>query len=288
MTAMMQSPLSFIRRELLEQAFRWSSCAIKFAVINLEDHRLLLTKLNCISEAQALFFFTRYLVLHQPTYQYGQGIHQDSLVSSGAAIRNAIPDEQSFGIAIASATKILTRKGDKLGRDFSNYEDVLKVARYLSSGLSGFKISPDLSPKLLPAAAIFAKWAFRLGHPDAKELLYQLSARSGDATYFLARIMQKTEGCDNNQMHIMYKKVERSDCSSACKAKQRLIMLKWPKHVAALRIYLFFLKKRRQRQVPFKAKSLRDLNVVLCDAELKLPYSFCKLNCVAELQSYLN
>ena len=201
---------------------------------------------------------------------------REVLVRTGSGAKVVIQDEQHFELALDSVTKLLTRKGDKFGRDFCNSEDVLKVAKHLSLGSSDFQISPLLLRKLLPAAAIFARWAFRLGHPDAIEVLQQVSADSGDATYFLARIMEKNESIDRNQILRMYNKVERCDCESAYKAKQRILNLKWLESVAALRICLFLLKKRRQRPAQFRTKSFRDLSIVLCEAELKSPYSFCK------------
>ena len=194
--------------------------------------------------------------------------------------------------AVGNAETLLTQKGGKLGRDFSNSEEVLMVAKNLerlaiSTFSTGFKITPSLSKRLIFACAVFARWAHRLGHHAAKELLHQISARSGDSTYFLARIAQKTIGSDAHQIESMFKKVERSDCLSASKAKQRLLMIKWPKPIAALRIYLWFFKKRRQRCVQYRTKSLRDLNCLLCEAELKFPYSFRKQQRAAGSQSSL-
>jgi hypothetical protein len=269
--------MNVFTRELFEQAFRWSDCALAYATLHLPPtHPTGLTTRDNLSEARALFFFTKSLVLDfKATASQPTGARVDSIQA-----------------AAGCAETLLTRKGSKLGRDFSNSEEVLMVAKNLerlsiSTHSTGFKITPSSSKRLIFACAVFARWAHRLGHPAAKELLYQISARSGDSTYFLARIAQKIHGSDAHQIESMFKKVERSDCFSARKAKQRLLMIKWPKPVAALRIYVWFFKKRRQRSAQYRQKSLRDLNCLLCEAELKFPYSFRKQQRAAGLQSSL-
>jgi hypothetical protein len=272
--AILEHPLIHVAtRELFEQAFRWSDCALAYATLHLPPNHPEPTRDN-LSEVRALFFFTKSLVL-------------------GFKATASQPTLDSIQAAAGCAETLLTRKGSKLGRDFSNSEEVLMVAKNLeklsiSTHSTGFKITPSSSKRLIFACAVFARWAHRLGHPAAKELLYQISARSGDSTYFLARIAQKaTDGSDAHQIESMLKKVERSDCFSARKAKQRLLMIKWPKPVAALRIYLWFFKKRRQRSAQYRQKSLRDLNCLMCEAELKFPYSFRKQQRPAGSQSSL-
>jgi hypothetical protein len=58
----------------------------------------------------------------------------------------------------------------------------------------------------------------------------------------------------------------------AIEVKKLLVL----KSFAALRIYLWYLKRRRLRPAKFSAKSLHDFKVLLCEAELKFPYSFRK------------
>jgi hypothetical protein len=65
-------------------------------------------------------------------------------------------------------------------------------------------------------------------------------------------------------------------------------MIKWPKPVAARRIYVWFFNKHRQRSAQSRTKSLRDFNALLCEAELKFPYSFCEQICAAGSQMFLN
>lgn len=276
--AIFEHPLIYvITRELFEQAFRWSACALQYATLYSPPiHRSGLTTTDNVSEARALFFFTKCLVL--------------DFKATASQLTAARVD--TIQAAVGHAETLLTQKGGKVGRDFSNSEEVLMVAKNLerlaiSTHSTGFKITPSLSKRLIFACAVFARWAHRLGHHAAKELLHQISSRSGDSTYFLARIAQKTIGSDAHQIESMFKKVERSDCFSASKAKQRLLMIKWPKPIAALRIYLWFFKKRRQRCVQYRTKSLRDLNCLLCEAELKFPYSFRKQQRAAGSRSSL-
>ena len=282
-----QSLFNFISRELFEQAFRWSLCASAFASVNLKavDHCNLRTKPDNISQAQALFFCTKHLVLNPTATLLSTAVNWESSNLESSAQQRI---EEAFE-NISCALKLLDQKGSKLGRDFSNSEEILKAARLLISGLTGSKKN-SFSKALISASAAFARWAHRLGHPDAEQFLREISARSVDATYFLARILQKTSSSDVRQIEDMYKKVEKSDCVSAikAKAKQRLLMIKWPKPVAARRIYVWFFNKHRQRSAQSRTKSLRDFNALLCEAELKFPYSFCEQICAAGSQMFLN
>ena len=282
-----RSLFNFISRELFEHAFRWSLCASAFASVNLKavDHCNLRTKPDSISQAQALFFCTKHLVLNPTATLLSTAVNWESSNLESSAQQRI---EEAFE-NISCALKLLDQKGSKLGRDFSNSEEILKAARLLISGLTGSKKN-SFSKALISASAAFARWAHRLGHPDAEQFLREISARSVDATYFLARILQKTSSSDVRQIEDMYKKVEKSDCVSAikAKAKQRLLMIKWPKPVAARRIYVWFFNKHRQRSAQSRTKSLRDFNALLCEAELKFPYSFCEQICAAGSQMFLN
>lgn len=270
---------SIFPRELFEQAYRWSLCASAFASVNLKaiDHCDRRSKPERISEAQALYFFTKCLVLNPTATQLSTAVN--NLESSA---------EQGIRVTVSSALKLLSQKGSKLGRDFSNSEEILKAARLLISGLTGSKTSIFASKVLIPASAAFARWAHRLGHRDAEQFLHEISARSMDAAYFLARILQNTSSSNVRQIEDMFKKVERSDCVSAIKAKQRLLMIKWPKPIAEIRIHVWVITKHRQRSVQSRTKSLRDFNALLCEAELKSPYSFCEQKCAVGLQIFLN
>jgi hypothetical protein len=233
------------------------------------------SKLKNISEAQALFFFTKSIVLVRPTLE--TMMRSDTLKSDSHTV-------SSFNEAVSASIELLSMKGNKLGRDFENSDEVFLAAKFLiSCSASQRNFGASAVDTFLVAAATFARWAFRLGHPKAQELLSEISPRNLDATYFLARILQKGNIVDMNRIEKMYKRVECGDKKqtwkgrSASKAKQRLLMLKWPKPLAALRIYLWYLKRRRQRHTnQFRVKSLRDLSAIVCEAELKFPYSFCK------------
>jgi len=256
-------------RELFEQAFISPHCAFEFSSMNISlseagaVHRAVRPVLKSISDAQALFFVTKGLL----------NLSENGTLNvndSKSSVENLLLD---------LAQVLLTKKGGKLGRDFDERcaEEVLKLASSLGQ-----------SPKHITFAALFARLAFRLGKSAAKELLLKMSESSSnpslDATYFLARILQKSEKSHIGQYERMYKKVEASSCASAPKAKYRLLALKWPKPIAALRIYVWFLKKRRKRSVQTGATTLRDFVGLVCEAELKLPYSFCEAHNTAALQ----
>jgi len=228
------------------------------------------SKLINVSEAQALFFFTKSIVLVRPTLETMM-FRSDTLKSDTHTV-------SSFNNAVSASLRLLSIKGKKLGRDFENSDEVFHVAKFLISfAASQRKIDASAVDMFLAAAATFARWAFRLGHPEAQELLSEMSSRSLDATYFLARILQKGNVVDMNRIEKMLKSVKFGDCASTSKAKQRLLMLKWPKPLAALRIYLWYLKRLRQRHTKqFRIKSLRDFSAIVCEAELQFPYSFCK------------
>ena len=259
---------TFFCRELFEQAFHSSLCAVEFAKVNLDSSfRIVHSNLNNVSDAQALFFFMKANSLICSDY-----------ASCDPAERQELDKE--IIVAASHAQGHLVQKGKKMGRDFYGHrEEVFKIAENLSS-LS------NRAQRLSYPAAIFARWAFRLGHADAKGLLHKMDENprnsNCDATYFLARILQKSDDVNVKQCESMYKKVEKSACQSAKKANQRLLMLKLPKSAAALRIYLkWFLKKRRQQPAHFRAKSLRDFKALLCEAEVKSPYNFCKQHSTA-------
>ena len=249
-------------RELFQQAFHSPECALSLAHVG--------------SDSQALFFYLKSLVLFRFDFPSTPNDMQEI--------------DPTLDMAISSAHKLLTKKAGKLGRDFgNNAEEVLTVADVLS------KI-----PKYVPSAALFARLAFRLGHSDAKVLLLKMSRSSPnpspDATYFLARILQKSVGSNVHDYERMYKMVEASSKdepsyprSIASKAKWRLVMLKWSKPVAALRIYMFLfrVKWRRKRLDPSR-HSLRGLMGLVYEAELKSPYSFCESHYTAALQSSLD
>lgn len=230
------------------------------------------SKLINVSEAQALFFFTKSIVLVRPTLETMM-FRSDTLKSDTHTV-------SSFNNAVSASLRLLSIKGKKLGRDFENSDEVFHVAKFLISfAASQRKIDASAVDMFLAAAATFARWAFRLGHPEAQELLSEMSPRNLDATYFLAKILQKGSVVDMNLIEKMWKRIECGDKRKkyVSKAKQMLLMLKWPKPLAALRIYLWYLIRRRQRHTnQFRVKSLRDLSAIVCEAELKFPYSFCK------------
>lgn len=262
-----QSYHNLFCRELFQQAFYSPECALALAHVG--------------SDSQALFFFLKSLALFQFDSPFDFPFGFPSTPNYMQEINPTID------MAISSAHKLLTKKAGKLGRDFNNAEQVLGVADALS------KI-----PKYVPSAALFARLAFRLGHSNAKVLLLKMSISSPnpspDATYFLARILQKSVGSNVHDYERMYKMVEASSKdasyprSIASKAKWRLVMLKWSKPVAALRIYmcLFRVKWRRKRLDPSR-NSLRGLMSLVYEAELKSPYSFCESHYTAALQSSL-
>ena len=224
------------------------------------------SKLINVSEAQALFFFTKSIVLVRPTLE--TMMRSDTLKSDTHTV-------SSFNNAVSASRRLLSIKGKKLGRDFENSDEVFHVAKFLIS----CTVSLKRSKEFIFATAIFVRWAFRLGHPEAQELLSEMSPRNLDATYFLAKILQKGSVVDMNLIEKMWKRIECGDKRRkyVSKAKQMLLMLKWPKPLAALRIYLWYLIRRRQRHTnQFRVKSLRDLSAIVCEAELKFPYSFCK------------
>ena len=236
------------------------------------DQNLFCSKLKNISEAQALFFFTKSIVLVRPTLETMM-FRSDTLKSDTHTV-------SSFNNAVSASRRLLSIKGKKLGRDFENSDEVFLAAKFLiSCSASQRNFGASAVDTFLVAAATFARWAFRLGHPEAQELLSEMSPRNLDATYFLAKILQKGSVVDMNLIEKMWKRIECGDKRKkyVSKAKQMLLMLKWPKPLAALRIYLWYLKRRRQRHTnQFRVKSLRDLSAIVCEAELKFPYSFCK------------
>jgi hypothetical protein len=258
--------VGLLYRELFEQAFLSSACALEFAKLNVDSaFRTVHPRLNNVSDAQALFFFTKAISLRK----LETGPH----IPNQAELREFDHDVLA---AASQAQVLLVAKGKKLGRDFiglSQQQEVFDVAKDLT-------LHSGRVQQLCYAAAVFARWAFRLGHADAKGLLHEMHLRGGavncNASYFLARIAQKSEVFDKQWCERIYMTVQKSTCQSAQKAKQRLLLLKWPKPVAALRIYVWFLKKRRQQPAQIRAKSLRDLVALLCEAELKSPYTFCK------------
>ena len=237
--------------------------------------------LSTVSEAQALFFFTKAISLRK--------LETGPVPLNQAELREFDHDV----IAAASqAHVLLVAKGKKLGRDFiglSQQQEVFNVAKDLT-------LHSGRVQQLCYAAAVFARWAFRLGHADAKGLLHEMHSRGGavncNASYFLARIAQKSEVFDKHHdkqwCKRIYMMVQESTFQSAQKAKQRLLLLKWPKPVAALRIYVWFLKKRHQQPAQFRAKSLRYFIALLCEAELKAPYTFCKSHHIAVSPVALN
>jgi hypothetical protein len=265
------SHLGLLYRELFEQAFHSSACAVEFAKMNVDvAFRSVHSPLNSVSDAQALFFFTKAISLRE--------------LETGPAPRNQAELRQYDQDVLAAASQaqvLLVAKGKKLGRDFIGRlqpQEVFDVAK-------GLTLHSGRVQQLCYAAAVFARWAFRLGHADAKGLLHEMHLRGGafnyNASYFLARIAQKSEVFDKQWCERIYMTVQKSTCQSAQKAKQRLLLLKWPKPVAALRIYVWYLKKRRQQPAKIRAKSLRDLVALLCEAELKSPYTFCKSHNIA-------
>ena len=228
--------------------------------------------LSTVSEAQALFFFTKAISLRK--------LETGHVPLNQAELREFDDDVLA---AASQAQVLLVAKGKKLGRDFiglSQQQEVFNVAKDLT-------LHSGRVQQLCYAAAVFARWAFRLGHADAKGLLHtmHLNGDNYNASYFLARIAQKSEVFDKHHdkqwCKRIYMMVQQSTCQSAQKAKQRLLLLKWPKPVAALRIYVWFLKKRHQQPAQFRAKSLRYFIALLCEAELKAPYTFCKSHNIA-------
>ncbi len=279
---MRQNHCCLFCRELFEQAFHSSVCAVEFAKMNVDSaFRTGCSHFNNISDAQALFFFTKAIILREFEFK-------NSPSRSEAELQTY---EKDLVVVASRAQELLVTKGKKLGRDFFGYsQEVFEVAKLLA--MHSIRVHP-----LSFAAAVFARWAHRLGHADAKKLLHDMQtfdqcngliSHNWDAAYFRGRILQKSELFIKEQCESIYKKIERTNCQSAQKAKQRLLQLKWPKPIAALRIYVWFLKKRNQQPVQFRAKSLRDFIALLCEAELKAPYSFCKLHHIAVLPASLN
>ena len=238
--------------------------------------RAVRSHLSNVSDAQALFFFTKAIILGEFEFKISDS-------RSAAEFQKYYKD---LVVVASHAQELLVTKGKKLGRDFFAYsQEVYEAADLLTA--HSIRVQP-----LSFAAAVFARWAYRLGHADAKGLLHDMQAfdqyNNWDAVYFCGRILQKSELFIKEQCESIYKQVERTNCQSAQKAKQRLLQLKWPKSVAALRIYVWFLKKRHQQPAQFKAKSLRDFIALLCEAELKAPYTFCKSHHIAVSPVALN
>jgi hypothetical protein len=263
---------------LFEQAFHSSVCAVEFAKLNVDsDFCIVHSHLSNVSDAQALFFFTKAIILREFELKFSESRSETEMQKY----------ENDLVVVASHAQKLLVTKGKKLGREFLGYsQEVFEVADLLA--MHSIRVQP-----LSFAAAVFARWAYRLGHADAKGLLHDMQmfdqhngliSHNWDAVYFCGRILQKSELFIKEQCESIYKKVERTNCRSAQKAKQRLLQLKWPKPVAALRIYVWFLKKRQQP----RAKLLRDFIVLLCEAELKAPYTFCKSHCIAVSPVALN
>ncbi len=235
--------------------------------------------LSTISEAQALFFFTKAISLRK-------------LETGPAPLNRAELREFDHDVlaAASQAQVLLVAKGKKLGRDFIGllqHQEVFNAAKdlYLASG----RVHQRSYAKTLyaDAAAVFARWAFRLGHADARGLLHEMHTNGDNynASYFLARIVLKTGVFDKHHdkqwCKTIYMMVQNSTCQSAQKAKQRLLQLKWPKPFAANRIHVWFLKNRHQQPAQIRAKSLSYFIALLCEAELKAPYTFCKSHNIA-------
>jgi hypothetical protein len=266
---------------LFEQAFHSSECAVEFAKMNVDSaFRAVRSHLSNVSDAQALFFFTKAIILREFEFKNSESRSDEAELQKF---------EKDVFVVASHAQGLLVTKGKKLGRDFFGYsQEVFEAADLLAMYYS------RRVQQLSFAAAVFARWAYRLGHADAKGLLHEMHMNGDNynASYFLARIAQKSEVFDKHHdkqwCKRIYMMVQKSTCQSAQKAKHRLLQLKWPKPVAALRIYLWFLKKRRQHPAQCMVKSLRNFTVLLCDAELKAPYTFCKLHVIAALSLVLN
>jgi hypothetical protein len=236
--------------------------------------------LSNVSDAQALFFFTKAILLREFEFKNSESRSEAELQQY----------EKDICVVASHAQGLLATKGKKLGRDFFAYsQEVYEAADLLTA--HSIRVQP-----LSFAAAVFARWAYRLGHADAKGLLHDMQAfdqhngvifHNWDAEYFYGRILQKELGFIKEQCESIYKEVERTNCQSAQKAKQRLLRLKLQR-VVALRIYVRFLKKRHQQPAQVRAKSLRYFIALLCEAELKAPYTFCKSQHIAVTPVALN
>ena len=248
--------------------------------------RAVRSHLSNVSDAQALFFFTKAIILREfefDTWEWGDlwAVKNSESRSDEAELQKY---EKDIFVVASHAQGLLVTKGKKLGRDFFGYsQEVFEAADLLARSVYAFKKGQQLSF----AAAVFARWAYRLGHADAERLLHtmHMNGDNYNASYFLARMAQKFEVFDKHHdkewCKRIYMMVQNSTCQSAQKAKHRLLLLKWPKPVAALRIYVWFLKKRHQQPAQFRAKSLRYFIALLCEAELKAPYTFCKSHNIA-------
>ena len=254
--------------------------------------RAVRSHLSNVSDAQALFFFTKAIILREfefDTWEWGDlwAVKNSESRSDEAELQQY---EKDICVVASHAQRLLATKGEKLGetkvkklgRDFFGYsQEVFEAADLLAMYYS------RRVQQLSFAAAVFARWAYRLGHADAERLLHtmHMNGDNYNASYFLARMAQKFEVFDKHHdkewCKRIYMMVQNSTCQSAQKAKHRLLLLKWPKPVAALRIYVWFLKKRHQQPAQFRAKSLRDFIALLFEAELKAPYTFCKSHNIA-------
>ncbi len=242
-----------------------------------------------VSDAQALFFFTKAIILREFEFKNSESRSEAELQKYEKDI--FVVASHAQGLLATKGKKLGETKGKKLGRDFFGYsQEVFEAADLLA--MHSIRVK-----QLSFAAAVFAMWAYRLGHADAKGLLHDMQTfdqhngvifHNWDAVYFCGRILQKSELFIKEQCESIYKKVERTNCQSAQKAKLRLLQLKRPKPVAALSIYVWLRKKWHQQPAQFRAKSLRDFKALLCEAELKAPYTFCKSHHIAVSPVALN